>query len=104
MHLVEPKDLTPEEKQYLESLFWNYQEELQEKIYKKMAEEFSLLNRYKAELARKFTELNGFHGTLLGCMKEMIDKQDDLFAIHRDLIHLLTRTNPELQKEFEVVE
>ncbi len=68
-----------------------------------MVDEFHLLSRYKGELARKFTELNGFHGTLLGCMNEMLDKQDALFGIHRDLIHLLLRTNPELQKDFEVV-
>ncbi len=103
MHVVEPKDLTPEEKQYLESLFWQYQQDIEEKIHKKMVDEFQLLSRYKGELARKFTELNGFHGTLLGCMKEMLDKQDELFAIHRDLIHLLVRTNPDLQREFEVV-
>jgi|GEM_PF-6155641 len=103
MHLVEEL-LTKEQKNYIEQLFWQYNEEIQEKIQAKMVSEFSLLTRYKGELARKFTELNGFHGTLLGCMKEMIDKQDALFEIHRDLINLITRTHPELLKEFEVVE
>jgi hypothetical protein len=104
MHLVEDKDLTKEEKQYLENLFWKYQQEIEEKIHQKMVDEFHLLSRYKGELARKFTELNGFHGTLLGCMKEMIDKQDALFQIHSDLINLILRTNPQLIKEFEVVQ
>ena len=103
MHLVET-DLTKEQKKYLEDLFWQYNEEIQEKIIRKMSDEFHLLSRYKGELARKFTELNGFHGTLLGCMTEMLDKQDAVFSIHRDLINLLTRTNPELQMAFEVVE
>jgi hypothetical protein len=102
MRLVE-NDLTKEQKKYLEDLFWQYNEEMQEKIQKKMYNEFSLLSRYKGELARKFTELNGFHGTLLGCMQEMIDKQEALFEIHRDLINLILRTHPELIKEFEVV-
>ncbi len=103
MHLVET-DLTQEQKKYLEDLFWKYNEEIQAKIQKKMVDEFALLSRYKGELARKFTELNGFHGTLLGCMTEMIDKQEALFEIHRDLINLLLRTHPELIKDFEVVE
>jgi len=103
MQLVET-ELTKEQKKYIEDLFWQHNEEIQDKIHKKMVDEFSLLSRYKGELARKFTELNGFHGTLLGCMNEMLDKQDHLFAIHRDLINLLTRTNPGINKEFEVVE
>jgi hypothetical protein len=93
MRLVE-NDLTKEQKKYLEDLFWQYNEEMQEKIQKKMYNEFSLLSRYKGELARKFTELNGFHGTLLGCMQEMIDKQEALFEIHRDLIKLIFRNHP----------
>lgn len=104
MHLVEPKELSLEEKLYLEKLFFQYQEEIEEKIHKKMVDEFHLLSRYKGELSRKFTELNAFHGTLLGCMKAMLDKQDSLLLIHDDLINLLKRTNPELQREFEVVE
>jgi len=103
MQIVET-ELTKEQKKYLEDLFWQYNEEIQEKINRKMVDEFHLLSKYKGELARKFTELNGFHGTLLGCMTEMLDKQEDLFAIHRDLINLLTRTNPGLVKDFEVVE
>jgi|SRR5579863_3099795 len=98
MHVVEA-ELTKQQKEYLEHLFWQYQEDINEKIQKKMVDEFTLLSRYKGELARKFTELAGFHGTLLGCMQEMLDKQDALFAIHRDLIRLLEWVHPELRND-----
>lgn len=82
-------ELTQEQKIYLQSMFWRYEEELEAKIYEKMAEEFRLLSRYKADLARNYKELNGFHGTLLGCMKEMLDRQDSLISLHNDLLHKL---------------
>ena len=88
LQLIET-ELTKEQKLHLETLFWKYEEELQTKIYNKMAEEFQLLSRYKADLARNYKELNGFHGTLLGCMKEMLDKQDALISVHNDLLHKL---------------
>jgi hypothetical protein len=102
MHLVET-ELTKEQKEYLQTLFWSYQEDIEEKIHKKMVDEFHLLSKYKGELARKFTELNGFHGTLLGCMTEMLDKQEALFEIHHQLLHMIIKTHPELQKELEIV-
>lgn len=101
MHVVEP-ELTKEQRKYLEDLFWEYQEQIEEKIHKKMVDEFHLLTRYRGELSRKFTELNGFHGTLLGCMKEILDHQEELIRIHSDLINTLNRTHPVVIKEVEV--
>lgn len=87
-------DLTTFEKNYLDNLFMKHSEYINNEIQKKMNNELSILSKYKGDLVRGFKELNGYHGTMVDCIREIIDKQKELINIHRILLNTIMKAYP----------
>ena len=75
------KTVTPEEQEYIHKIFHKFQKELEAKIEKEVHDEMLLLSKYKGDLARSYHEVLGYKSALIGCMKEILDKQDDLIGL-----------------------
>jgi len=67
------KTVTPEEQEYIHKIFHKFQKELEAKIEKEVHDEMLLLSKYKGDLGHK--------SALIGCMKEILDKQDALIGL-----------------------
>lgn len=94
------KELTEDEKIYLQSLFWNHNE----KIDKKLHEELAILSKYKGELAKNYQQVCVHQSTLMGFMKDIIDKQDETIGLFRDLINVIAGKYPESLWRVDAVE
>ena len=75
------KTVTPEEQEYIHEIFHKFQKELKAKIEKEVHDEMLLLSKYKGDLARSYHEVLGHKSALIGCMKEILDKQDALIGL-----------------------
>jgi vacuolar-type H+-ATPase catalytic subunit A/Vma1 len=75
---------------YLDDLFKKWEE----KINLKVINDLMLVQKYKGELAKAFNEVKDQRNTMIGCMQEIIEKQEELLAIHRDLIKEITGKYP----------
>jgi len=75
---------------YLDELFKKWEE----KINLKVIDDLMLVQKYKGELARAFNEVKGQRNTMIGCMQEILERQEELLAIHRDLIKEITGKYP----------
>jgi hypothetical protein len=75
---------------YLDDLFKKWEE----KINLKVIDDLMLVQKYKGELANAFNEVKGQRNTMIGCMQEIIDNQEEILAIHRSLIKIITGTYP----------
>ncbi len=84
-------DLTAEQKSFLQRLFWDHSE----KINRKLDEELTILSKYKGELAKNYSQVGSYQNTLVGCMKDIIENQESLAWIMRDLIKVITGKWPE---------
>jgi len=84
----------------LQKIFWDYSE----KIDKKLHEELTILSKYKSELAKNYTQVGCYQNTLIGCMKDIIDRQEELSATMTLLIKSITGKYPELKDRVEAVE
>ena len=97
--------LTDDEKSYLQRMFLDHSE----KIDKKLDQELAILSKYKGELARNFESAGAHHNTLIGCMKDLLNRQDELIGLCNQLgdfvnrIEQLYLTNftPKLTQEAE---
>jgi hypothetical protein len=79
--------LTDNEKKYLQRLFWDHHE----KIDRKLQEELTILSKYKGDLARKYESVGAHHKTLIGCMKDIINKQEELIGMCNHLDDFIAR-------------
>lgn len=93
-------ELTDLEKSHLQKMFWKNHEETQ----KKLNEELTILSKYKGELARNYEQVGAYQNTLASCMKDIIDKQDELLWIMRDLIKVITGKYPESKGRIDAEE
>jgi len=75
------KTVTPEEQEYIHKIFMKFQKELEEKIKSEVHDEMLLLSKYKGDLARSYHEVLVYKSSLIGCMKEILNKQDDLIGL-----------------------
>ena len=92
--------LTDDEKSYLQRLFWDHSE----KIDRKLHEELTILSKYKGELARNYHQVGGYQNTLVGCMQDIINHQEQLFFMMTDLIKVITGKYPEAKDRIDAVE
>lgn len=70
----------------------------------KLKDELNILSKYKAELANNYKEVGAYKNTLVGCMKDIIDHQEQLFFMMRDLIKVITGKYPEAADRIDAVE
>lgn len=79
------KTVTPEEKEYIQRIFNEFQDRLEEKIKKDVHDEMLILSKYKGELARGYLDVAGHKSVLAGLMKDLLDKQDELIGLCQQL-------------------
>ena len=85
------KTVTPEEQEYIHKIFHKFQNELEAKIEKEVHDEMLLLSKYKGDLARSYHEVAGHKSVLIGCMKQILEKQDDLIGLCLQLTDMALR-------------
>lgn len=86
---------------HLNELFHKYYESWEQGINKQIIEDLMIVKKYKGELARAFDEVKGQRTTLIGCMQEIIERQEELLAIQKDLINIIMKTYPRAQGRIE---
>jgi hypothetical protein len=79
--------LTEQEESYLQKLFAEHHKTIELKLH----EELKILSKYKGELARNYESAAKHHNTLIGCMKDIIEKQEELIGLCRHLGGLAAR-------------
>lgn len=95
-------DLTAE--MYLDNLFKKYFDTWQKDIETKIIEDLMFVKKYKGELARSFEEVKGQRSTLIGCMQEILSRQEELLSIQRTLIKAITAQYPQTIGKIEGIE
>lgn len=80
---------------YLDKLFEKHYSMWEEKINKSVIDDLMFLQKYKGQLATAFNDLKGQRNTLIGCMQEILEKQEELKWIALDLIKVITGKYPE---------
>jgi hypothetical protein len=85
---------------YLDDLFKKWEE----KINLKVIDDLMLVQKYKGELVRAFNEVKGQRNTMIGCMQEIIERQEELLVIHKTLIKAITGNYPQTLGIIEAVE
>ena len=93
-------ELTDAERSYLNKMFWKNYEDIQ----RKLKEELTILSKYKGELAKNYEQVGAYQNTLVGCMKGIINKQDELLWVMRDLIKVITGKYPKSKGRIDAVE
>ena len=99
--------LTKDEKEYLDKKFNYHIKTIDDRLDAKINEDLTLLGKYKGDLAKNYELVRGSHHSLIGCMKEIIDKQDELIGIVHQLGDFVARIEnffldekrPQKQKE-----
>ena len=76
---------------YLDELFKNWEQ----KINQKVIQDLTLLAKYKGELAKAFNEVKEQRNTLVSCMNDIQNTQDELKWLVLDLIKVITGSYPE---------
>lgn len=71
------EELTDDERSALQRMFWKNNEEIQ----RKLKEELTILSKYKGDLAKNYEQVGSYQNTLVGCMKDIIGKQDELIGL-----------------------
>lgn len=98
------KTVTPEEKEYIQRIFNEFQLRLEEKIQKDVHNEMLLLSKYKGDLARSYHEVAGHKSVLAGLMKDLLNNQEALFFMIRDLVKVISGKYPEAKDRIDAVE
>lgn len=75
---------------YLDGLFIKWQEKMDLKVI----EDLKLLQKYKGELAKSFNEVREHRNTLISCMHDIMQTQDELRSMFTDLIKVITGQYP----------
>ena len=96
------KTVTPEEQEYIHKILHKFQNDLEEKIKSEVHDEMLLLSKYKGDLARSYHEVLGHKSALIGCMKEILDKQDALIGLCSQLGDMAARIERMFLKDKEL--
>ena len=94
------EELTDIERSDLQRMFWKNNEEIQ----RKLKEELTILSKYKYELAKNYEQAGAYQSTLMGCMKDIINHQEELFFMMRELIKVITGKYPKATDRIQAVE
>ena len=98
--MSEKEELTDAERAALQHMFWKNNEEIQNKL----KEELTILSKYKGELAKNYEQVGAYQNTLVGCMKDIIKNQEDIFFMFRHLIKVITGKYPKARDRIDAVE
>ena len=77
--------LSHEQKVHISEIFRMYEENLNMQYQETIKPEIELLARYKGDLTKGYREVAGHSNTLIGCMKEILNKQDELIGLCNQL-------------------
>jgi hypothetical protein len=91
------KELNEKERSYLQDLFYSHHE----KMNKQLDEELSILSKYKLELARNYETVGKYNQTLIGCMHDILNKQEQLIGFCLQLDQFISRIERYFLKENE---
>jgi hypothetical protein len=78
-------DLTDNQKLQISEIFRLYEENMNKQYEEIIKPEIELLARYKGDLAKAYHEVAGQRSTLIGCMNEILNKQDELIGLCNQL-------------------
>tara|TARA_R110000868_G_C10972576_1_gene770501 strand:- start:30635 stop:30958 length:324 start_codon:yes stop_codon:yes gene_type:complete len=96
--------LTEDQKYHIEMIFHRYEEQMNKQYDENIKPELEVLALYKGDLAKAYKEVAGQRNSLIGCMKEIIDNQEALVWIMRDLIKVITGKYPKARDRIDAVE
>jgi predicted transcriptional regulator len=94
------KELTDIERSELQKMFWKNNEEIQKQI----KEELTILSKYKGELAKNYEQVGAYQNTLVGCMKDIIENQEEIFHMFREVIKVISGNYPKTSDRIDAVE
>ncbi len=101
--------LTPGQKTYINELFRRYEDNMNKQFEDLVMPEIKMLSKYRGELARSYDGVREQRATLLDCMKELLNKQDELIGLCNQLGNMANRieqfflndTPPKLTRDTE---
>jgi hypothetical protein len=80
---------------YIDQLFDEHYKQWEEKINQKVIQDLTMLAKYKGELAKSFNEVKEQRNTLISCMNDIQNTQDELKWLVLDLIKVITGKYPD---------
>ncbi len=83
--------LTPGQKTYINELFSRYEDNMNKQYEDLVMPEIKMLSKYRGELARSYDGVREQRATLLDCMKELLNKQDELIGLCNQLGDMANR-------------
>lgn len=95
------KEFDYKAERHLNDLFHRYYEIWEQGINRQIVEDLMFIQKYKGELVKAFDEVKGQRNTIIGCMQEIIERQEELLAVQKDLIKVITGNYPESQGRIE---
>src|SRR5580698_2811588 len=98
--MSEKEELTDIERAALQKMFWKNNEEIQ----KQLKEELTILSKYKGELAKNYEQVGAYQNTLVGCMKDIIKNQEEIFHMFREVIKVISGKYPKTRDKINAVE
>ncbi len=85
------EELSRSQKEYINALFQLYEDNMNRQYEDSVMPEIKMLSKYKGELARAYEGVCGQKATLLDCMKEILNKQDELIGLCNQLGSMAAR-------------
>lgn len=80
---------------HVEQLFDEHYNKRLEELNQKIIQDLTMLAKYKGELAKSFNEVKEHRNTLISCMNDIQQTQDELRWLVADLIKVITGNYPE---------
>ncbi len=77
--------LTKDQKIYINELFQRYEDNLNKQYEDSVAPEIKMLSKYRGELARAYEGVREHRATLISCMQDVIEKQEELIGLCNQL-------------------
>ena len=77
--------LTKSQKTYINELFQRYEDNINKQYEESVIPEIKMLSKYRGDLARAYEGVREQRATLLDCMKELLNKQDELIGMCHQL-------------------
>lgn len=102
--MAKKKEFDINAEMYLDELFRKHYDSWEAKVNKTVVDDLMFLQKYKGELAKAFNEVKGQRNTLVGCMQEIIDFQEEMLALQKDLIKVITGAYPEAKGRIEAID
>jgi hypothetical protein len=80
---------------YVDKLFYDHYRKWEEDMNQKVIQDLTMLAKYKGELAKSFNEVKEYRNTLISCMNDIQQTQDELKWLVLDLIKIITGKYPD---------